>query len=215
MIPNILRKRVLALAHEGHQGVVKMKERLRSKVWWPGVDKDAELKCRECYGCQLVTKETVPPPVKTTRMPERPWQDLALDLLGLMPTGESLLVLVDYFSRWVEVDVIKSTSSEAIIKCLDKQFSRYGVPSTLRSNNGPNLVSAEIEEYLDEMGIKHRLTTPLWPTANGEVERQNRSLLKAVRVEHAEGGDWRLELTNQVPPGIPLQPAHNYRQENR
>ena len=72
VIPNILRKRVLELAHEGHQGVVKMKERLRSKVWWPGVDKDAERKCRECYGCQLVTKETVPPPVKTTRMPERP-----------------------------------------------------------------------------------------------------------------------------------------------
>ena len=72
VIPNILRKRVLELAHEGRQGVVKMKERLRSKVWWPGVDKDAERKCRECYGCQLVTKETVPPPVKTTRMPERP-----------------------------------------------------------------------------------------------------------------------------------------------
>ena len=69
VIPNILRKRVLELAHEGHQGVVKMKERLRSKVWWPGVDKDAERKCRECYGCQLVTKETVPSPVKTTRMP--------------------------------------------------------------------------------------------------------------------------------------------------
>ena len=194
VIPNILRKRVLELAHEGHQGVVKMKERLRSKVWWPGVDKDAERNCRECYGCQLVTKETVPPPVKTTRMPERPWQDLALDLLVPMPRGESLLVLVDYFSRRVEVDVIKSTSSEAIIKCLDRQFSRYGVPSTLRSDNGPNLVSAEMEEYLDEMGIKHRLTTPLWPRANGEVERQNRSLLKAMRVAHAEGRDWRLEL---------------------
>ena len=198
VIPNILRKRVLELAHEGHQGVVKMKERLRSKVWWPGVDKDAERKCRECYGCQLVTKATVPPPVKTTRMPERPWQDLALDLLGPMPTGESLLVLVDYFSRWVEVDVIKSTSSEAIIKCLDRQFSRYGVPSTLRSDNGPNLVSAEMEEYLDEMGIKHRLTTPLWPRANGEVERQHRSLLKAMRVAHAEGRDWRLELNKLI-----------------
>ena len=111
-----------------------------------------------------------------------------------MPTGESLLVLVDYLSRRVEVDVIKSSSSEAIIKCVDRQFSRYGVPSTLRSDNRPNLVSAEMEEYLDEMGIKDRLTTPLWPRANGEVERQNSSLLKAMRVAHAEGRDWRLEL---------------------
>ena len=70
-----------------------------------------------------------------------------------------MLVLVDYFSRWVEVDVIKSTTSEVIIKRLDKQFSRYGVPSALRTDNGTNLVSAEMEEYLNEMGIKHRLTT--------------------------------------------------------
>ena len=72
MIPHILRKRVLELVHEGHQGVVKMKERLRSNVWWLGVDKVAERKCRERYKYQHVTKETVPPPVKTTRMPERP-----------------------------------------------------------------------------------------------------------------------------------------------
>ncbi|KAL9962467.1 hypothetical protein ACROYT_G031572 [Oculina patagonica] len=108
--------------------------------------------------------------------------------------GRILLVLVDYFSRWVEVDVIKSTTSEVIIKCLDKQFSRYGVPSTLRTDNGANLVSAELEGYLEEMGIKHRLTTPLCPRANGEVERQDRFLLKAMRVAHAEKRDWRLEL---------------------
>ncbi|XP_022807326.1 uncharacterized protein K02A2.6-like [Stylophora pistillata] len=131
-------------------------------------------------------------------MPERPWYDLGLDLLEPMPTGEYLLVLVDYFSGWVEVDIIKSTTSETIIKCLDKQSSRYGVPNTLRRNNGPNLVSAEMEEYLNEMGIEHRATTPLWPRANGEVERQNRSLLKTMRVAHAEKRDWRLELNKYL-----------------
>ena len=131
-------------------------------------------------------------------MPERPWQDLALDLLGPMPTGEHLLVLVDYFSRWVEVDIIKSTTSETIINCLDKQFSSYGVPSTLRTDSRPNLVSAEMEKYLNEMDIEHRLTTPLWPRTNAEVERQNRSLLKAMRVAHAEKRDWRLELNKYL-----------------
>ncbi|PFX17338.1 Uncharacterized protein K02A2.6 [Stylophora pistillata] len=48
VIPKVLRLRVLELAHEGHQGIVKMKERLRSKVWWPGVNKAVERKCREC-----------------------------------------------------------------------------------------------------------------------------------------------------------------------
>ena len=66
VIPGKLCKRVLDLAHEGHQGVVKTKERLRSKVWWPGVDKEAEKKCRECFGCQLVSKHVPPPPMKPT-----------------------------------------------------------------------------------------------------------------------------------------------------
>ena len=81
-----------------------------------------------------------------------------------------------------------------IIKYLYKQFSRYGVPSTLRTNNGANLVSAEMEEYFNEIGIEHRLTTPLWTRTNGEFERQNRFLLKAMRVAHAEKRDWRSEL---------------------
>jgi hypothetical protein len=50
--------------------------------------------------------------VKSTTMSERPWQDLALDLLGPVPTGEHLIVLVDYYSRWIEVDVVRSTNSE-------------------------------------------------------------------------------------------------------
>ena len=60
------------------------------------------------------------------------------------------------------------------------------------------MVSAEMKEYLNEMGIEHRLTTPLWPRANAEVERQNCSVLQAMRVAHAEKGDWRLEL-NKYP----------------
>ena len=56
-------------------------------------------------------------------------------------------------------------------------------------------MSAEMEEYLmNEMGIEHRLTTPLWPRANWEVERQKCSLFKAMGVAHAEKRDWRLEL---------------------
>ena len=115
-------------------------------------------------------------------------------LLGPLPSDEHLLVLVDYYSRWIEVDVLRTTTSKAIIHCLDAQFSRHGLPKGLRTNNGSNLVSKEVEQYLEEMGVEHRYTTPLWPRANGEVERQNRSLLKSVRAAHAEGKAWRDEV---------------------
>ena len=38
VIPSKLRKQTLELAHEGHQGIVKTKLRLREKVWWPGIE---------------------------------------------------------------------------------------------------------------------------------------------------------------------------------
>lgn len=81
-------------------------------------------------------------------------------MLGPLPIGEHLLVVVDYFSRWMEVDVLRSTTSAVVIKCLDNHFARYGVPAGLRTDNGSNLVSEEMEKYLEEMGIVHHYNTP-------------------------------------------------------
>ena len=75
VMPQSRRKRVVNLAHEGHQGVVKTKERLRTKVWWPGMEREAATRCAECYGCQLVTKNVPPPPLKPTSMPQQPWEE--------------------------------------------------------------------------------------------------------------------------------------------
>ena len=79
LVPKKLQRRTLDSAHEGHRGIVKTKESLRSKVWWPGIDKDAGRKCRECFGCQLISKHDPPPPVKPTRLPERAWQEVTAD----------------------------------------------------------------------------------------------------------------------------------------
>lgn len=68
VVPRILRDKVVRLAHEGHQGVVKTKYRLRSKVWWPGMDKDAENVCKVCHGCQ-VTSSYVPSDLRYRVLP--------------------------------------------------------------------------------------------------------------------------------------------------
>jgi len=85
---------------------------------------------------------------------------VAVDWLGPLPTGEHLLVVIDYFLRWMEVDVLRSTISAAVIKCLDSHFASYGVPAGLRTDNSSNLVSEEMEKYLEEMGIVHYRNTP-------------------------------------------------------
>lgn len=126
-----------------------------------GLTKIVEKLCTECYGCKLVTKHVPPPPVKPTPMHQRPLEDLALDILGPLPSGENLFVLVDYHSRCIEVDLVRATTSKIIIQRLDSQLARYGITKSLRTDNGPNLVSNEIEDYLKEMGVEHQHTTPL------------------------------------------------------
>jgi len=73
-------------------------------------------------------------------------------------------------------------------------FATHGYPLSLKSDHGRQLISAEFEKYLEENGIEHRSGPALWPQANG-VERQNRTLLKAMRIAYAEGKDWRHELS--------------------
>ena len=194
VIPNTLRKRVLEAAHEGHQGIVKTKSRLRTKVWWPKMDSDAERICKSCHGCQVVGQLNVPEPMKRTEPPSGPWQDVAVDLMGPMPRGESLLVVVDYYSRYYEVVIMNSTTTEKIVDALSTIFARLGFPHSLKSDNGPQFLSEDFQTFLQESGIEHRTSPPLWPQANGEVERQNRTLLKALKVAQVEGKNWSKEL---------------------
>ena len=106
VLPSKLRPQAISLAHEGHLGIVGTKQNLRRKVWWPGIDKAAEKFCKSCYGCQLVARPNPPEPLTSTKLPEGPWQDLAVDLLGPLPSGHSILVVVDYYSRYYEYAIM-------------------------------------------------------------------------------------------------------------
>ena len=68
VIPNKLRSRVVALAHEGHLGVVGTKQTIRTKVWWPGLAKDVEKHVRACYGCQVTSRPSPPEPLRRYRV---------------------------------------------------------------------------------------------------------------------------------------------------
>ena len=143
VVPKLLRDRVVRLAHEGHQGIVKTKYRLRSKVWWPGMDKEVEKFCKVCHGCQVTSGFNPPEPMSRVLPPSAPWQDCGADLLGPLPTGESILVVIDYYSRFLEVAILKSTASAKVIEALAPMFARFGFPFSLRTDNTPNANMAD------------------------------------------------------------------------
>ncbi|XP_055527166.1 uncharacterized protein K02A2.6-like [Wyeomyia smithii] len=199
VIPEAFKLRVLDLAHEGHPGITIMKQRLRAKVWWPKLDTQVERYVRNCRGCMLVAAPSAPEPMKRRELPSGPWQHVAIDFLGPLPSGHHLLVIVDYFSRYVEVEVFtKTADSSETIKRLDPIFARFGFPFSITSGNGRQFSSGEFQEYCDGHGIELITTTPYWPQQNGEVERQNRSILKRLTICQATNGNWIDELNKYL-----------------
>ncbi|CAH2088405.1 unnamed protein product [Euphydryas editha] len=189
VIPKDLRKTVLDAAHEGHPGIVSMKSRLRLKVWWPRIDKDVENIVKQCKGCTLVGLPSHPVPMKRRDLPTAPWVDVAMDLLGPLPNNDYLLVVIDYYSRYKEIKFTKVITSSQIIKLLKEIFSRLGYPSSITADNGRQFISDEFKEYCKQCNIRLFNTVPYWPQQNGEVERQNRDIIKRLKISQLQKKD--------------------------
>lgn len=195
VVPVSLQPKVLELAHEGHPGIVVMKRRLRQKVWWPALDKQVEAFVKRCKECTLVSCLGPPEPLIQTQMPKKPWCHIAVDFMGPLPSGHNLLVLVDYFSRFVEVVVMRETTAKLTVQALHEAFCRYGIPESLKSDNGPQFISEALAQFCKDFGIQLRKSTPYWPQANGEVERANRALKKRLQISQENpDSDWKWDL---------------------
>ena len=89
---------------------------------------------------------------------------------------------------------MKSTVASKVIESLEEMFSRHGLPESMTSDNGPQFITSEFAAYMEHQGIRHHRVNAKWPQANGEVERQNRSLLKRIQIAHAEKKNWKKVL---------------------
>lgn len=194
ILPKVLRMKALELAHEGHPGMSVMKRRLRSKLWWPKMDENVESFVKKCRGCQLVSAPPAPVPMQRKELPSEPWQHLAIDFMGPLPSGHNLFVIVDYFSRYIEIEIMTKTDTGLAIDRMEVIFARFGLPLTITADNGSQFISEEIKLYCKTNNITFNNTMPYWPQQNGEVERQNRSILKRLQIAQATGKDWRDEL---------------------
>ncbi|XP_051962904.1 uncharacterized protein K02A2.6-like [Xyrauchen texanus] len=170
IVPSNLRQRVLEDLHTGHPGVVKMKALARSYIWWPNIDSQIEEKSKTCMSCQQNQKSPCLSPLHPWAWPEAPWHRIHIDFAGPFE-GRMFLVVVDAHSKWPEVHVMDSTTSSKTIQVLRGLFSRYGIPETLVSDNGPQFTSEEFGSFLKTNGVKHVRSAPFHPATNGLAER--------------------------------------------
>ncbi|KAL5011217.1 hypothetical protein ScPMuIL_011701 [Solemya velum] len=105
-----------------------------------------------------------------------------------------LLVVTDEYSRYVIVDILESTSARSVIPHLDKIFAEFGIPHSLKTENGPPFNSFDFATYASHTGFKHRKITPLWPHANAETERFMRTVKKTIKAAEAQQQNWKQEM---------------------
>jgi len=148
-----------------------MKGMARSLVYWPGIDADIERIAKSCTECAKHAHAPFKCRNHHWEYPKGPWERIHIDYAGPV-AGMMLLIIVDAFSKWVEVKVTRSATSYATITILDELFATYGAPVTVVSDNGRQFVSAEFKTFLQSSGVRyHKLSAPYHPSTNGQVER--------------------------------------------
>ena len=186
IMPSFLRLRVINLAHESHQGIPKTKQLIREKFWFVKIDKEVEELIRICIPCQASGTGNHPGPLKVSELPSRPWHTLHVDFRGPFPTEEYILVVIDAYSRFPEVEIVKSTTAVSTIEKFERIFATHGLSHIIKNDNGPPFNSNNIKQYMKENGIKHQRITPLWRQANTEAENVMKPMEKAIRAARIE-----------------------------
>ena len=91
------------------------------------------------------------------------------------------LLLVDAQSKWPEVVPMQSATATKTFECLRTIFARHGLPEQLVSDNGPQFISEQFQDFLQGNGIQHIRSTPYHPSTNGLVERFVHTFKHAMR----------------------------------
>ena len=185
IIPRKLRTKLLEELHSSHQGVVKMKSLARYHIWWPQIDKGIEHLARSCPSCQSNAKMPGKVILHPWIWPEHLFQRVHINLAGPI-LNSMFLLLVDAHSKWLEVIPMKTTTSQKTTDALSDIFARFGLPELFVSDNGPQFVSNEFQEWLARHGIQHIRSSPYHPQSNGAAERCVQTFKNALKAMKGE-----------------------------
>ena len=115
-----------------------------------------------------------------------PFAQWGLDIVGPFPTVvrqlKFLIVGIDYFTKWVEVEALATITEKNIRSFVWRNIIySYGILRVLVFDNEKQFDNNAFKDFYSELGIKNHYSSPAHPQANGQVEVMNRSLLKIIK----------------------------------
>jgi transposase InsO family protein len=188
-----LKANIIALAHDfalyGHGGILRTKKRiLEAGLTWRGLAKDVKAYVSSCVACQKVkaSLSQMSHGQMQDFRPTRPHQSLNIDFLKMPKSKDGkqyILVMIDRFSRWVELRAVANADARTTVQCLiESIFCRHGIPEQIMSDQGPHFANAVMKELAEVFEFSQLLTTPYHPKANGSAERVNSIILRTLKI---------------------------------
>ena len=187
VVPKVLRPEMLKRIHEGHMGIEKCKIRAREVLFWPGMSSQINDMVSRCSTCCEYRSKQQKEPMVLSPLPTMPWQRVASDLFKL--ENLDYLVVVDYYSRYPEIALLKDTTSSTVITHMKSIFARHGIPSELMSDNGPQYSSELFKLFAQEWEFRHTTSSPKFPQANGLAERTVQTVKNLIKKAIKNGKD--------------------------
>ncbi len=200
--------RKIRLVHNravGHSGVEKTMTRLvESGNTWRGMRLHVQSFIRKCDYCQANAEKKISVKVEPfTRASYHPMEVLNIDTIGPLPKddngNEYILVIIDCFSRWVELYAIPDTSAQGAADSLLQHCGRFGVPALIRSDRGTQFVNGLIEQLSQLLLTEQELTTAYSKEMNAIVERSNKEVMRHLRAMVYDDRIYQFWSTRQLP----------------
>ena len=192
VVPKALRQEMLTRIHTGHLGIEKCKRRARDVLFWPRMNaqiEDVVLGCSICSENAIANQKE---PLINRKIPFRPWEVVATDLFTV--NGLDYLLVVDFYSRYPEIEKLENTSSSIVISKLKSIFARHGIPAEVVSDNGPQYTSKEFTKFATDWDFKHNTSSPRYPQSNGLAEKYVQITKRLIEKARKDGRDPFLSL---------------------
>ena len=166
----------------GHLGINKANEKIKERFYWASYKEDVIKHIRICTICEARKN---PPRAAREKLGQyvvgEPLERVAIDFLGPLSRTEKgnkyVVIISDYFTRWIEAYTIKNQEAITIAKVFVEEFiSRYGVPLQVHTDQGRQFESILFQDLCKMLQIEKTRTTPFNPKSDGLVERFNRTL---------------------------------------
>lgn len=170
-----------------HLGVDKTHSRLKLRYFWPGMYQDVVSFVAACEVCKAYKHSNLSKPglMGDPKVCSRPFQCISVDLVGPLPASRQLntflLVVVCCFSKYCLIFPVRRATGKVIAQRLeDHVFLVHGVPQTVLSDNGPQLVGREVQSLFEKYNVPQVHLGPVYCPQVNTVERYNRTIMTAV-----------------------------------